>query len=162
MSGIAAAEEIGAGVAQLTAWLAEVDPAVLYEAPSPGEWTVMELLAHAVEFLRYWPPVMAGIAAEPGLPFGRGLDDADRTGYILAHGGDPLGAMVQELSDAGEEAQATLAAIPAVGWEATGVHMSWGELALPEIVQRVLTGHLAAHCAQAKAAYDAVSQRDAV
>ena len=162
MSGIAAAEEIGAGVAQLTAWLAEVDPAVLYEAPSPGEWTVMELLAHTVEFLRYWPPVMAGIAAEPGLPFGRGLDDADRTGYILAHGGDPLGAMVQELSDAGEEAQATLAAIPAVGWEATGVHMSWGELALPEIVQRVLTGHLAAHCAQAKAAYDAVSQRDAV
>ena len=66
------------------------------------------------------------------------------------------------MSDAGEEAQATLAAIPAVGWEATGVHMSWGELALPEIVQRVLTGHLAAHCAQAKAAYDAVSQRDAV
>ena len=85
MSGIAAAEEIRTGVAQLTAWLAEVDPAVLYEAPSPGEWTVMELLAHTVEFLRYWPPVMAGIAAEPGLPFGRGLDDADRTGYILAH-----------------------------------------------------------------------------
>src|SRR5256885_1709592 len=73
MSGTAAAEEIGTGVAQLRAWLAEVDPALLYEAPSPGEWTVMELLAHTVEFLHYWPPVMVGIAAEPGLPFGRGL-----------------------------------------------------------------------------------------
>ena len=54
-------------VAQLRAWLAEVDPALLYEAPSPGEWTVMELLAHTVEFLHYWPPVMVGIAAEPSL-----------------------------------------------------------------------------------------------
>ena len=148
-------------MAQLTAWLTEVDPALAYEAPTPGEWTVMELLAHTVEFLRYWPPVMVRIAAEPGLPFGRGLDDADRTGYVLAHGGDPLASMVQELRAAGEEAQATLAAIPAAGWEATGVHMSWGELALPEIVQRVLTGHLAGHCAQAKAAYDTVSHRDA-
>ena len=157
-----AAEEIGTGVAQLTTWLAEVDPAWLYGAPSPGEWTVMELLAHTVEFLRYWPPVMVGIAAEPGLSFGRGLDDSDRTGYVLAHGGDPLEAMVQELSAAGEEAQAMLAAIPAAGWEATGVHMDWGELALPQIVQRVLTGHLAGHCAQAKATYDAVSHQDAL
>jgi hypothetical protein len=149
-------------VAQLRAWLAKVDPPLLYEAPSPGEWTVMELLAHTVEFLRYWPPVVVGIAAEPGLPFGRGLDDSDRTGYVLAHGGDPLGSMVGELSAAGKEAQATLAAIPAAGWEATGVHMDWGELALPQIVQRVLTGHLAAHCAQAKAAYDTVSIRDAL
>ena len=156
------AEEIGTGVAQLSAWLAEVDPALLHEAPSPGEWTVMELLAHTVEFLRYWPRVMVGIAAEPGLSFGRGLDDSDRTGYVLAHGGDSLRSMVQELSVAGEGAQTTLAAIPAVGWEATGVHMDWGEVALPQIVQRVLTGHLAAHCAQAKAAYDTVSQRHAL
>jgi len=162
VSGAAAAEEIGTGVAQLTAWLAEVDPALLYEAPSPGEWTVMELLAHTVEFLRYWPPVIVGIAAEPGLSFGRGLDDSDRTGYVLAHGGDPLGAMVQELSAAAEEARATLTAIPAAWWEATGVHRDWGELALPQIVQRVLTGHLAAHYAQAKAAYDTVSHRDAL
>ena len=153
------AEEIGTGVAQLSAWLAEVDPALLYETPSPGEWTVMELLAHTVEFLRYWPPVVVGIAAEPGLPFGRGLDDSDRTGYVLAHGGDSLGSMVQELSVAGKEAQAALAAIPAAGWESTGVHMDWGELPLAQIVQRVLTGHLAAHCAQAKAAYDTVSHR---
>ena len=159
VSGTAAAEEIGTGVASLSAWLAEVDPALLYEAPSPGEWTVMELLAHTVEFLRYWPPVIVGIAAEPGLSFGRGLDDAGRTGYVLAHGGDPLESMLQELSTAGEEAQATVAAIPAAGWEATGVHMEWGELTLPQIVQRVLTGHLAGHCAQAKATYDAVSRR---
>src|SRR6266851_8900796 len=100
VSGAAAAEEIGTVVAQLRAWLAEVDPALLYEAPSSGEWTVMELLAHTVEFLRYWPPVMVGIAAESGLSFGRGLDDSNRTGYVLAHGGDPLRSMVQELSAA--------------------------------------------------------------
>ena len=161
MSGTAAAEEIGTGVAQLSAWLAELDPALLYQAPSPGEWTVMELLAHTVEFLRYWPPVMVSIAAEPGRSFGRGLDDSDRTGYVLAHGGDPLGSLLQELSAAGEEAQAVLATIPAAGWEATGVHIAWGELPLPQIVQRVLTGHLAVHHAQAKATYDTVAHRDA-
>lgn len=161
MSGAAAAEEIRTGVVQLTAWLAELDPALLYQAPSPGEWTVMELLAHTVEFLRYWPHVMVGIAAEPGRSFGRGLDDSDRTGYVLAHGGDALGSMLQELSAASEEAQATLAIIPALAWGATGVHIAWGELPLPQIVQRVLTGHLAAHHAQARAAYDTVAHRDA-
>lgn len=156
------AEEIGAGVAHFTAWLSDVDPSLLYEAPSAGEWSVMELLAHTVEFLRYWPPVMAAIAAQPGLTFGRGLDDSDRTGFVLAHGGDPLGVMVQELIAAGQEAQATLAAIPDAGWGATGVHVAWGELPLSGIVQRVLTGHLAGHCAQSKATYDAVSRRDAL
>ena len=162
MSGTAAAEEIRTGVAQLSAWLAEVDPALLYKVPSPGEWTVMELLAHTVEFLRYWPPVVVGIATEPGRSFGRGLDDSDRTGYVLAHGGDPLGSVLQELSAAGEEAAATLATIPAVGWEATGVHIAWGELPLPQIVQRLLTGHLAAHHAQARATYDTVAHRNAL
>lgn len=156
------AEEVGAGVAQFTAWLADVDPALVYEVPTDGEWSVMELLAHTVEFLRYWPSVMAAIAAQPGMAFGRGLDDSDRTGYVLAHGGDPLGAMVQELVAAGEEAQATLSAIPDASWEATGVHVAWGQLSLADIVQRVLTGHLAGHCAQCKATYEAVSRRDAL
>src|SRR5204862_3571180 len=58
VSGTAVAEEIGTLVAQLKGWLAEVGPALLYQAPSPGEWTVMGALAHRVGFPRHWPAVI--------------------------------------------------------------------------------------------------------
>jgi deazaflavin-dependent oxidoreductase (nitroreductase family) len=152
--GYTAADEIGTGVGRLTAWLEQVDPALLYLAPVAGEWTVMELLAHTAEFLRYWPPIMVSIAEKPGQPFGRGLEDTERTGYVRAHAGDPLERMVTALNDAAGDAVATLGTIPPAGWDATGVHATWGELALPEIVQRVLTGHLTGHIAQAQTTYD--------
>ena len=117
----------------------------------------MELLAHMTEVLRYWADEIVAVAARPGRTFGRRVDDAERTGWVAAHGADLLDAMTRDLAAAGDYARARLLAIPASGWAATGVHLSMGEMALPDIVARVLTGHLAEHLDQARAKYAAVA-----
>jgi DinB superfamily len=153
----AAAEQLAVLVAGLRDWLASLDPAWLYTAPAEGEWSVMALFAHLTDVLTYWPDVATGIAAEPGRPFGRTLDDPDRTGAVLTHGADPVDQMLAAFAAAGAQAQARLAEIPEAGWAATGMHPKWGEITVADMVRRTLTRHLAGHWEQAKAAYQAVS-----
>jgi hypothetical protein len=156
MDAPSAADEIQALLAELIEWLRGVDPELLYLAPAASEWTVMELLAHMTEFLRHWANEAVAVAAEPGRTFGRGEDDAERTGWVAAHGADPLDVMTQDLTAAGDYARARLLAIPASGWGAMGVHPTMGAMALPDMVTRVLTSHLADHLDQARAAYAAL------
>ena len=156
MDARSAADEIQALLAELIQWLRGVDAELLYRAPASSEWTVMELLAHMTEFLRHWANEAAAVAAEPGRTFGRGEDDAERTGWVAAHGADPLDVMTQALIAAGDYARARLLVIPASGWAAVGVHPTLGAIALPDMVSRVLTDHLADHVDQARAAYAAL------
>ncbi|HEU5003942.1 MAG TPA: DinB family protein [Actinomycetota bacterium] len=155
MDGPSVAAALDQQVGAITAWLGTADPALLYVAPADTEWTVMQLMAHVTEVLRYWPDVMVALAAEPGRSFGRGLDDSVRTGYVAEHKDDSVVDMVRAMTEAGAQASSQLAAIPDTGWSATGVHQVWGTISLPEVVQRVLTGHLPDHLAQAQAAYAA-------
>jgi len=153
MDGPSVASALDQQVADITGWLSTADPALLYRAPEAAEWTVMQLMAHVTEVLRYWPDVMLGLAAEPGRSFGRGLDDSVRTGYVAAHKDDTVADMVRAMAEAGARASSKLATIPDAAWAATGVHVVWGTVTLPDVVERVLTGHLPDHLAQAKAAY---------
>ena len=50
--------------------LATLDPAKLYQQPAENEWTIMENLAHIVEFMPYWANEIEKLAA-PGQNFGR-------------------------------------------------------------------------------------------
>lgn len=151
------AEQVADLVAGLRDWLASLDPAWLYTAPAEGEWSVIALFAHLTDVLNYWPDVAIAIAAEPGRAFGRTLDDPDRTGAVLTHAGDPVDQMLAAFTAAGAQAQARLAEIPDAGWVVTGAHPRWGEITVADMVRRTLTGHLAAHWEQARAAYQAVS-----
>ena len=156
MDGSSTAAQLDQHVAAIAGWLGSADPALLYQ-PLGAEWSVMQLMAHVTEVLRYWPDVLVGLAAEPGRTFGRGLDDSVRTGYVADHQDDSVADMLQAMTEAGARASATLAAIPAAGWAATGVHVVWGTVDLPEVVRRGLTGHLPDHLAQAQAAYEAAA-----
>lgn len=155
MDGPSVASAVDQQVAEITAWLSDADPALLYRPPDAAEWTVMQLMAHVTEVLRYWPDVMVALAAEPGMTFGRGLDDSVRTSFVAAHKDDSVADMVAAMREAGARASALLATIPDAGWESSGEHVAWGTVALPEVVRRVLTGHLPDHLAQAKATYAA-------
>lgn len=149
------ASTIDRHVAEITAWLSDADRALVYRPPDADEWSVMQLMAHITEVLRYWPEVLVALAAHPGMAFGRGLDDSGRTRYVAAHKDDSVADMVAALRAAGAQASALVATIPEAGWQSSGEHVAWGTVALPEVARRVLTGHLPDHLAQAKAAYAA-------
>lgn len=156
MNGASAAAEIEALLDQVETWADGLDRPLLYRTSDGSGWTVMELLAHMAEFLRYWPDVAVAIAAEPGCTFGRGLDDPDRTSWVAAHGDDSLEVALAELTEAGAYARERLQTIPEPGWDAAGIHATWGSVPVSEVVGRVLTGHLASHLQQAKDTYAAI------
>jgi hypothetical protein len=156
----AVADQLAVLVAGLRDWLASRDPAWLYAVPAEGEWSVMALFAHLTDVLNYWPEVAACIAAEPGRPFGRALDDPGRIGAVLTHAGDPLDRMLAAFAAAGAQAETRLAGIPEAGWAATGIHSEWGEITVADMVRRTLTGHLAAHWDQARATYQSLAAGD--
>lgn len=142
---------------EMAEWARSADPAHFYEAPAEGEWSVMENLAHAVEFLRYWADQVVAVAEKPGQPFGRTHDDAERIAWVAEHGRDDPAEILAVLGEAAEYARRRLMAAPDEAWAtATGIHANRGEMTLPAIVEFFLTGHLRSHLVQAQKAFAAV------
>src|SRR5260370_42427649 len=61
----------------------------LYLSPADNEWTIMENLAHIVEFMPYWGDQIAKLVAQPSQNFGR-LQDERRLREIRNHAHDSL------------------------------------------------------------------------
>src|SRR6266700_2970354 len=66
--------------------LATLDPAKLYQQPAENEWTIMEGLAHIVEFMPYWADEIEKLVAALGQNFGRTMQDSRRLQAINEHG----------------------------------------------------------------------------
>ena len=65
--------------------LAHIDARKLYQPPAENEWTIMQNLAHIVEFMSYWAGEIEKIVAEPGCTFGRTPEDVGRLQGISEH-----------------------------------------------------------------------------
>ncbi len=57
----------------------------LYETSIEGEWTLMESLAHIIEFMPYWGDEIVKLVAQPGQNFGRTHKDEARIQAIKDH-----------------------------------------------------------------------------
>ena len=58
--------------------LARLNASKLYQSPAENEWTIMQNLAHIVEFMPYWAGEIEKVIAEPGCEFGRTHDDGGK------------------------------------------------------------------------------------
>src|SRR5579859_1689329 len=70
--------------------LAALEPNKLYKVPVEGEWTIMQNLAHILEFMPYWAHEVEKLVAAPGQNFGRTMQHEGRLRAINEHGGDNL------------------------------------------------------------------------
>ncbi len=124
----------------------------LYRAPGPDDWSVMKVLAHAVELLPYWAHQASEVAsrAERNQPFGRTHDDPDRIAAVEDHGADPLRQMLPKLEASLREAVATLRSIPPDAWSKTALHARRGEMSVADIVDQFMVQHMDEHVAQAR------------
>src|SRR5260370_42454692 len=66
--------------------LARLDASKLYQAPAENEWTIIQNLAHIVEFMPYWAGEIEKLVAIPGQNFGRTGQDERRLAAIYEHG----------------------------------------------------------------------------
>lgn len=135
------------------AFVEGLDSAAFHRRPEDDAWTVAELTGHVSEFPRTFAGHAARLAANPGSPVGRTLDDEGRLAALARVGERSPQEAAQLVREAVAEAAATLRAIPAGGWQAAGVRVFNGEsITVAGLVETVILQHLAQHLEHARAA----------
>src|SRR6266571_7157886 len=79
--------------------LAKLPPEKLYKEPIAGEWSIMQNLAHIIEFMPYWGHEIEKLVAHPGQNFGRTMQDEGRLQALEEHGGDNLRQVKEALPE---------------------------------------------------------------
>jgi uncharacterized damage-inducible protein DinB len=128
--------------------LAALDPAKLYQQPAENEWTIMESLAHIVEFMPYWADEIEKLVAAPGQNFGRTMQDARRLQAINEHGSDDLVQIRAALPGSYARLAQVLSELKDSDLELTGYHSRFGDQTLAWFIEDFVTHHLTSHLGQ--------------
>ena len=136
--------------------LAQLNPEKLYRSPDGTEWTIMENLAHIVEFMPYWAKEIAELVATPGKNFGRTMQDEGRLRAIRDHARDTLAQIKAALPGSYARLDEVLGSLRDSDLEITGQHVKFGEKPLDWFIEDFVTGHLRAHLEQMRAAIAAL------
>lgn len=131
--------------------LTHLDPAKLYQAPAENEWSIMQNLAHIVEFMPYWANEIEKLVAHPGQNFGRTQQHEGRLRAIEEHSRDSLEQISALLPGSYARLQEVLSNLQDSDLELTGIHIRFGEKTLDWFIEDFVTGHLIAHLEQMKA-----------
>ncbi|HZR44837.1 MAG TPA: DinB family protein [Ktedonobacteraceae bacterium] len=138
--------------------LASLDATKLYQAPTPGEWTIMENLAHIIEVMPYWGDEIAKLVASPGQSFGRTHEHEGRLRAIRQHRSDSLDQIRADLPGSYAHLDQVLQSLRDCDLELTGHHSKFGDRDLAWFIKEFVTDHLANHVEQIKACLQVVAQ----
>lgn len=128
----------------------------LYQAPTEDEWSVMENLAHIVEFMPYWAGEVEKLVARPGQNFGRTMQDERRLAALRDHGRDTLVQAREALPGSYARLDEVLSGLRDSDLELTGRHVRYGERTLEWFINEFITEHLHNHVIQLRACLDAI------
>jgi hypothetical protein len=128
--------------------IASIDTTHIYQSPGSGEWTIMENLAHIVEFLPYWGDEIAKLVANPGQNFGRTQKDEGRLRAIAEHGSDSMAQVRVALPESYEHLDKVLRQLQDSDLELIGHHSTLGDHNLAWFIDEAVTKHLESHILQ--------------
>ncbi len=137
--------------------IAALEPAQLYLAPAPNEWSVMQSLAHIIEFMPYWANETTQLVARPGQNFGRVMTDPVRIKAISDHGQDSLETVHERLPGSYARLEEMLGLLQDSDLALTGVHSKFGEQTLEWFLAEFVTRHLQNHLRQLRECLAVVS-----
>ena len=130
--------------------LAALDAEKLYSTPVEGEWSIMQNLAHIVEFMSYWAGEIEKLVAQPGQNFGRTMQHEGRLQAIEQHGRDSLTQMKEALPQSYARLEEVLGKLKDSDLELTGKHSKYGEKSLAWFIEDFVTQHLINNVEQIK------------
>lgn len=130
----------------------------LYITPTENEWTIMENLAHIVEFMPYWGDEAAKLVAHPGQDFGRTMQHEGRQAALREHGHDTLEQAKAALPGSYAHLDEILSHLQDSDLELTGLHATLGEHTLAWYINSFITKHLHNHVIQIKECLDALEK----
>ncbi len=130
--------------------LAQIDVSKLYQSSAKNEWTIMQNLAHIVEFMPYWAGEIEKLLTEPDCEFGRTHEDVGRLQGISEHEMDSLSSIKAALPGSYARLDGVLARLNDSDLELTGKHVRYGEKPLDWLIEEFVTNHLSGHVEQIK------------
>ena len=130
--------------------LAHIHASKLYTTPAAYEWTIMQNLAHIVEFMPYWAEQIEKLVAEPGRNFGRTHQDEGRLRGISAHETDSLTGIKVAFPASYARLNEVLGSLKDSDLELTGKHVKYGEKPLSWFIEDFVADHLSGHVEQIK------------
>ncbi|MGZ3618095.1 MAG: DinB family protein [Ktedonobacteraceae bacterium] len=136
--------------------LAHIDARKLYQSPAENEWTIMQNLAHIVEFMPYWAGEIEMLVAAPGSNFGRTPEDAGRLQGISEHEMASLSKIKAALPGSYLRLDEVLKKLKDSDLELTGKHVRYGEKPLGWLIEEFVTNHLRGHVEQIKSSIESV------
>src|SRR5712692_11417111 len=110
--------------------LASLDMSKLYQLPAENEWTIMQNLAHIVEFMPYWAGEIEKLVADPGRNFGRTAQDEGRLRGISEHEKDRLSSIKAALLVSYARLDEVLGSLKDSDLALTGKHPKYEEKSL--------------------------------
>ena len=128
--------------------IASIDTTHIYQSPGSEEWTIMENLAHIVEFLPYWGDEIAKLVANPGQNFGRTQQDEGRLRAIAEHGSDSMAQVRAALPESYARLDQVLRQLQDSDLELLGHHPILGDHNLAWFVDEFVIKHLESHILQ--------------
>jgi len=146
---LAALAETGEAYAR---FIESLTPEAFRRRPAADAWTTAEITGHVIESPVTFAGQMSRVAASPGAPIGRPLDDPGRLGALAAIGDASPAEAAARVRAGVDAALAILRAIPPEGWQAAGTHPTLGAVAVTAMVERNIVNHLRDHLEQARAA----------
>jgi len=114
----------------------------LYATLIENEWTIMESLAHIIEFMHYWADESAKLVAQPGKNFGRTKEDEARICAIEEHKHDSLEIARSTLEGSYTYLDEVLGTLKDSDLELKGHHSKFGDQALAWFLKDFVTDHL--------------------
>ncbi len=120
----------------------------LYTTLIEGEWTLMESLAHVIEFMPYWGDEIVKLVAKPGQNFGRTKEDEARIHAIEEHKYDALEGAHDALMRSYTYLDEVLGTLKDSDLELKGHHSKFGEQTLAWFIKDFVTDHLINHIEQ--------------
>jgi uncharacterized damage-inducible protein DinB len=130
--------------------LSRIEVSKLYQPPAENEWTIMQNLAHVVEFMPYWAGEIEKVIAKPGGEFGRTPEHVGRLQGISEHEMDSLSKIKAALPRSYARLNEVLGRLKESDLELTGKHVRYGEKPLDWLIEEVVTNHLNGHVEQIK------------
>jgi uncharacterized damage-inducible protein DinB len=136
--------------------LAQINTSKLYQSPAENEWTIMQILAHIVEFMPYWAGEIEKVLAEPGCSFGRTHEDIGRLQGISEHEMDSLNKIKVALPGSYARLDEVLGKLQDSDLEFTGKHVRYGEKSIGWLIDDLIVDHLSGHVEQLKSSLELV------
>ncbi len=134
--------------------LEAVPPDLFDRPPAPDEWSVAQVIGHALESQDFWVGQLERLAQEDRPAIGRRTEaERQRRTYGFTDGRPKTPEEARErLRRTAEETRNRLSRLPAAVLDRTAIHPDRGELTGAQVVEHLLVEHLRGHVGQIYAA----------